>query len=188
MKQVWSFTGSPRSKYEHRRASALLRNIQNIRICMGKKTYCFRNPRKWKDFNEKQLTLLKMRVKSLLCGPRADLWPFYGFLCKRFFPHTNPYILNVTQQCRCSTMLIFRAWATCRLIQVGNNRTDHFRYFFGVRVIYGEKIWGLVRLIEGVRLIRCPLIQVSLYFAPVLSRMKKIGNFTNITWKISVIL
>ena len=31
------FTGSPSSKYEHRRASALLRNIQNIRICMGKK-------------------------------------------------------------------------------------------------------------------------------------------------------
>ena len=30
-------TGSPTSKYEHRRASALLRNIQNIRICMGKK-------------------------------------------------------------------------------------------------------------------------------------------------------
>ena len=30
-------TGSPSSKYEHLRASALLRNIQNIRICMGKK-------------------------------------------------------------------------------------------------------------------------------------------------------
>ena len=30
-------TGSPSSKYEHRRASALLHNIQNIRICMGKK-------------------------------------------------------------------------------------------------------------------------------------------------------
>ena len=31
-------TGSPSSKYGHRRASALLRiNIQNIRICMGKK-------------------------------------------------------------------------------------------------------------------------------------------------------
>ena len=27
-------------------------------------------------------------------------------------PDTNPYILNVTQQCRCSPMLIFRAWAT----------------------------------------------------------------------------
>ena len=38
-------TGSPSSKYEHRRASALLRNIQNIRICMGK-TYRFRNLRK----------------------------------------------------------------------------------------------------------------------------------------------
>ena len=30
-------TGSSSSKYEHWRASALLRNIQNIRICMGKK-------------------------------------------------------------------------------------------------------------------------------------------------------
>ena len=30
----------------------------------------------------------------------------------RFFPHTNPYISNVTEQCRCSPMLIFRAWAT----------------------------------------------------------------------------
>ena len=30
-------TGSPSSKYEHRRASTLLHNIQNIRICMGKK-------------------------------------------------------------------------------------------------------------------------------------------------------
>ena len=34
---VNDITGSPGSKYEHRRASALLRNIQNIRICMGKK-------------------------------------------------------------------------------------------------------------------------------------------------------
>ena len=32
-----SITGSPSSKYEHRRASALFSNIQNIRICMGKK-------------------------------------------------------------------------------------------------------------------------------------------------------
>ena len=25
-----------------------------------------------------------MCVTTLLCGPRADLWPFYGLLCKRF--------------------------------------------------------------------------------------------------------
>ena len=25
-----------------------------------------------------------MTCVSLLSGPRADLWPFYGFLCKRF--------------------------------------------------------------------------------------------------------
>ena len=30
-----------------------------------------------------------MCVTSLLCGPRADLWPFYGFLCKRFSLYIN---------------------------------------------------------------------------------------------------
>ena len=33
---------------------------------------------------KKQLTLLKMCVTSLLCSPRADLWPFYGLLCNGF--------------------------------------------------------------------------------------------------------
>ena len=34
-------TGSPSSNYKHRRASVLLRNIRNIRICMGKKPIVF---------------------------------------------------------------------------------------------------------------------------------------------------
>ena len=50
----------------------------------GKKTYRFCNLRKWKDFNKKQLTLPKMCVTSLPCGPGADLWPFHGFLWRRF--------------------------------------------------------------------------------------------------------
>ena len=41
---------------------------------------------------KKQLTLHKMCVTSLLCGPRADLWPFHGFLCKRFSLYINLYI------------------------------------------------------------------------------------------------
>ena len=32
-----------------------------------------------------------MCVPSLLCGPRADLWPFYGFLCKRFSLYIKVY-------------------------------------------------------------------------------------------------
>ena len=40
---------------------------------------------------------------------------FVGYRNGRFFSHTNPYILNVTQQCRFSPMLIFRAWATCEI-------------------------------------------------------------------------
>ena len=51
----------------------------------GKKNLSFLLPTKMKGFQEKeQLTLLKMCVTSLLCSPRADLWPFYGLLCKLF--------------------------------------------------------------------------------------------------------
>ena len=77
-------TGSPSSKYEHRRTSALLRNIQNITICMGKKPIVSLTYENDRISIKKQLTLLKMCVTSLLCGPRTDLWPLYGFLCKRF--------------------------------------------------------------------------------------------------------
>ena len=53
---------------------------------MGKKpilSVTYENER----ISKKQFTLLKMCVTSLLCGPRADLWPFYGFICKRFSPY-----------------------------------------------------------------------------------------------------
>ena len=43
--------------------------------------------------NKKQLTLFKMCVTSPLCGPRADLWSVYGFLCKRF----TVYIIKSNQ-------------------------------------------------------------------------------------------
>ena len=46
---------------------------------------------------------------------------FVGFRNDRFFLHTNPYISNVTQQCRCSPMLIFRTWATCDFIDLFDN-------------------------------------------------------------------
>ena len=58
---------------------------------MRKKSYRFCNLRKGKDFNKKQLTLFKMCVASLLCGPWADLWPFHGFLCERFSVYIKVY-------------------------------------------------------------------------------------------------
>ena len=66
---------------------------------MGKKPIVSVTYENERIFKKKQLTLLIMCVTSLLYGPRAYLWPFYGFLCKRFLSHTNPYILNVTKQC-----------------------------------------------------------------------------------------
>ena len=71
-----------------------------------------------------------------------------------------------------------------RLIQVGNNRNDHFRYFLGVRVRLikvsfnvnkGNKFWdfGYCPLNRGrpVRLIRCTLNTGSLYTTSLLSRL-----------------
>ena len=76
-------TGRPSSKYEHQRASALLHNIQNIRICMGKKPIVSITYENERISIKNSLPYLKC-VTSLLCGPRADLWSFYGFLCKPF--------------------------------------------------------------------------------------------------------
>ena len=60
-----------------------------------------------------------MCVTSLLCGPRADLWPFYVNGLNRF-PYKSLYF-----ECYATMpMLIFRAWATCALIR---RRTFHVR-------------------------------------------------------------
>ena len=91
-------------------ASALLRNIQNKRICMGKKPIVSVTHENERISIKKQLTLHKMCVTSLLCGPRADLWPFHGFLCKRFSLYINLYIerqilifwMLRNNKCRCS--------------------------------------------------------------------------------------
>ena len=52
---------------------------------MGKKPIVSLTYGKERIHNKKQLIpYLKCVNTSLLCGPRADLWPFYGFLCERF--------------------------------------------------------------------------------------------------------
>ena len=64
-------TGSPSSKYEHRRQTALLRNIRNTRICMGKKPIV-------------SVTHLKcvLRLSCVVHGPIYA--SFMGFYVNRF--------------------------------------------------------------------------------------------------------
>ena len=76
-------TGTPSSKYEHRRASALLQHSK-YKDLYGKKPIVSITYENETISITKQLTLLKMCVTSLLGGPRVDLWTFYEFLCKRF--------------------------------------------------------------------------------------------------------
>ena len=84
-------TGSPSSKYKHRRASTLLHNIRNIRICMEKKTpIVFVTYENQRISTKNSLPYIKC-VTSLLCGPWADLWPFYGLYCKRFSLYIELY-------------------------------------------------------------------------------------------------
>ena len=37
-----------------------------------------------------QLILNNVCVPSLLCGPRADLWPFGGLFCKLYYKESKP--------------------------------------------------------------------------------------------------
>ena len=79
-----SFTGSPSSKYEHWRASALLRNIQNIRICMGKKPIVSVTYENERILKKNSLPYLKC-VLRLSCGVHRPIYGrFMGFYVNGF--------------------------------------------------------------------------------------------------------
>ena len=61
---------------------------------------------------ENSLLYLKCVLRLSCVVHRPIYGRFMGFYVNAFLFHKNPYILNVMQQCRCSPMLIFRAWAT----------------------------------------------------------------------------
>ena len=77
-------TGSPSSKYEHRRASALLRNIQNIRICIGKKPIVSVTYENERISIENSLPYLKcvLRLSCVVHGPIYGR--FMGFYVNGF--------------------------------------------------------------------------------------------------------
>ena len=83
--------GSPSSKYEHRWASALLRNIQNIRICMGKKPVVSVTYENERISIKSSLPYLKcvLRLSCVVHGP--IYCRFIGFLCKQFSLYIKVY-------------------------------------------------------------------------------------------------
>ena len=74
------------------------------------KTYRFCSLRKWKDFNNKQLTLRKTCVTSPLRGPWADLWRFYSKKSARK-PHRKEETHNLSKVSR----FLFKSFYICRL-------------------------------------------------------------------------
>ena len=66
---------------------------------MGKKPIVSANYENVRISLKKHFTLHKMCVTSLLCGPWADLWPFYGLYSLTvtetigFFPYKSLYFL-----------------------------------------------------------------------------------------------
>ena len=73
--------------------SALLRNIRNIRICMGKKhivSVTYENERISKKKNSLPYMTHVLRFSCVFHVP------FYGFLCKRFSPYVTRSLCKVT--------------------------------------------------------------------------------------------
>ena len=91
-------TGSPSSKYEHRRTSALLRNIRNVRICMGKKPIVSVTYENERISVKNSLSYLKcvLRLSCVVHGPIYGR--FTGFCVnvflsiQRFLFYWNPFI------------------------------------------------------------------------------------------------
>ena len=63
---------------------------------------------KTRGLHRRDVTHILSKVSCFYWNP----FIFVGYRNGRLFPHTNPYISNVTQQRRSSPMFIFRAWAT----------------------------------------------------------------------------
>ena len=81
-------TGSPSSKHEYRRASALLHNIRNIRICMGKK------PIVSVTYENERISIKKDRLPYIKCVLRLYCvvhGPIYG----RFMSCTVNGLLSI---------------------------------------------------------------------------------------------
>ena len=105
-------TGSPSSKYEHRRASALLRNIQNIRICMGKKTYRFFFPDKSLYFEcDATMPMLNdahissLGYLSFNTSWQQQNWPFQVlFWCPRHIREINLGTCPLNRGCPLNTV------------------------------------------------------------------------------------
>ena len=108
-------TGSPSSKYEHWHCCVTFEILgfvwektivsvtyENELISIKKK-------------NSSPYIKCVLQLSCVVHGPingRFIGCTVNGFL-SLYKVYTNPYNSNVTQQCRCSLMLIFRAWATC---------------------------------------------------------------------------
>lgn len=78
-------TLSKGSRLDRHPPPLLLRNVQNIRVCMGEKQLFLSGAhrqsvkyiRMWKDLNKNLLTSLKLCISpSFPCGFRTDVWPF----------------------------------------------------------------------------------------------------------------
>ena len=93
-RERYQVTGSPSSKYERRRASALLRNIRNIRICMGKKPFVS------VTYENERISIKKDRLPYIKCVLRLYC-VVHGPICGRSMGCTVNGFLS-----------IFRAWAT----------------------------------------------------------------------------
>ena len=136
----------------------LLRNIQIIRICMGKKTYRFCNLRNWKDFNKKQLTLLKMCLTFLLCGPRPFYGRFVGFYVNGFLSMSRFRCMLVL--CRFDILCI--SWSYCRTSPKRPRKMQRLSGLLRKVVVYKNRTAGLV---SGLRTVRQTVM--SKFMSPV---------------------
>ena len=74
-------TGSPSSKYEHWHCCV---TFEILGFVWEKTIVSVTYENELISIKKKQLTLHKMCVTTLLCGPWADKWSFYWLYCKRF--------------------------------------------------------------------------------------------------------
>ena len=148
-------TGSPSSKCEHRRASALLRNIQNIRICKKNNRFC--NLRNERISIKNSLPYLKcvLRLSCVVHGPiYGRFMGFYvdGFLSINRLHNFVPFFHTPRAgQGRVGVLNELFFWeAPSRGLTQGTRGFSRERREFSVlaegRHIFGRRIFGRVTI------------------------------------------
>ena len=104
-----------------------------------------------------------MCVTSLLCGPRADLWPFYGFLCKRLSLYIHSFFIRILFSRARLNILIFPPILGCKYSCIILNDISVLEYIKVSIIVLLNIVSKFCRLKKGINWKRIFVLYLQIF-------------------------